>query len=212
MKSAEYAFFVKDDWRIRRDLTLNLGIRYEYNSPAYLESGLTSTLKDRGDGLFGTTRSPAAGGDLINNWLLPGNLYLTGYGNSGGQLRCAPGVNGNGIPDSTCDPAYLSQMQFVGPNSPNPGGTVLPRDRNNFGPAVGFSWQLPWFGAGKTTIRGGYSIQYSRVNVSEATLASAWAVLRSRPAPIRDTSLRARLSPALLLRLSAQWLFPTWRL
>ena len=33
-------------------------------------------------------------------------------------------------------------------------------DRNNFGPAIGFSWSLPWFGKDKTTIRGGYGISY----------------------------------------------------
>ena len=27
-------------------------------------------------------------------------------------------------------------------------------------PRSGFAWQVPWFGAGKTTIRGGYQITY----------------------------------------------------
>ncbi len=173
MYSTEYAFFVKDDYRIKRDLTLNLGLRYEYYSPAYLKSGLTSTMIDQGNGLFGANRNLAAGGQLFDNWLSPGNLYLAGYGNSG-NLRCELGVtNPNGLPASTCDPQYMTNVEFVGPNSPNTKKTVIPRDRNNFGPAVGFSWNLPWLGAGKTTIRGGYSIQFSRVNVSEGTLASA---------------------------------------
>ena len=180
MYSTEYAFFVKDDYRIRRDLTLNLGLRYEYYSPAYLKSGLTSTIIDQGNGLFGANRNPAAGGQLFDNWLSPGNLYLAGYGNSG-NLRCELGAtNPNGLPASTCDPQYMTNVEFVGPNSPNTEKTVIPRDRNNFGPAVGFSWNLPWFGSGKTTIRGGYSIQFSRVNVSEGTLASA---LGSIPEP-----------------------------
>ena len=34
------------------------------------------------------------------------------------------------------------------------------KDLNNFGPAVGFAWQLPWFGKGKTTLRGGYQVSY----------------------------------------------------
>jgi len=177
-KSVEYAFFAKDDWRIRRSLTLNLGLRYEYYSPAYLRSGLTSTVIDLGSGLFGANRSAAAGGDLFNTWLSPGNLYLAGYGNptttGGGALRCELGTaNPNGLPASTCDPNLMTNVEFVGPNSPNPSKTVLPRDRNNFGPAIGFSWQLPWFGEGRTTVRGGYSVQFSRVNVSESTLASA---------------------------------------
>src|SRR4030095_6184662 len=51
-------------------------------------------------------------------------------------------------------------LQFVGPNSPNPGTSVYKNDWNNFGPAVGFAWQLPWLGEGKTTVRGGYQITF----------------------------------------------------
>ena len=52
-------------------------------------------------------------------------------------------------------------FEYVGPNSPNPDKTYFPNDYNNFGPAVGFAWQVPWFGAGKTTVRGGYQITYN---------------------------------------------------
>jgi hypothetical protein len=54
----------------------------------------------------------------------------------------------------------LTTMQFVGKNSPKPGTPWYPNDWNNFGPAVGFAWQVPWFGAGKTTVRGGYQATY----------------------------------------------------
>jgi hypothetical protein len=56
-------------------------------------------------------------------------------------------------------------VQFIGPNSPNTSTTIIPRDRNNFGPAIGFAWQVPWFGAGKTTVRGGYQVTFQRVNM-----------------------------------------------
>jgi hypothetical protein len=38
---------------------------------------------------------------------------------------------------------------------------------------VGFALQVPWFGAGKTTLRGGYSIQYQRIAVREDVLVPA---------------------------------------
>ena len=51
-----------------------------------------------------------------------------------------------------------SVYQRVGPDSPNPGVSVWNKDLNNFGPHIGFSWQLPWFGKGLTTLRGGWSV------------------------------------------------------
>jgi len=54
----------------------------------------------------------------------------------------------------------LTQVQFIGPKSPNPGRQLYKDDWNNFGPAVGFSWSLPWLGKDKTNIRGGYGVSY----------------------------------------------------
>ena len=87
-------------------------MRYEYYSPPYITSGLTSTTVDQGNGLFGASRG--AGGALFDNWLQPGNLYLTGYGNNAGLLapgrthflECVPGVQQPGLPVSNCDPNH----------------------------------------------------------------------------------------------------------
>jgi hypothetical protein len=54
----------------------------------------------------------------------------------------------------------LTQQIFVGPNSPHADMQVYNDDWNNFGPAVGFAWQLPWLGKGKTTLRGGYQVSF----------------------------------------------------
>ena len=174
MYSTEYAFFVKDDYRVRRDLTLNLGLRYEYYSPAYLKSGLTSTLIDQGNGLFGANRNPAAGRPVVRQLVvsrksLPRRLW---------QQRKFALRAGRSKPQWTArldlrspihDERGVRGAEFTQPRQNRHSAASV----NNFGPAVGFSWNLPWLGAGKTTIRGGYSIQFSRVNVSEGTLASA---------------------------------------
>jgi len=60
-------------------------------------------------------------------------------------------------------PEYYTVQEFVGPGSPQPDVSVFEKDLNNFGPAVGFAWQLPWFGKGKTTLRGGYQLSYSQI-------------------------------------------------
>jgi hypothetical protein len=64
------------------------------------------------------------------------------------------------LPTSNCDPSLLTAIEFIGPKTPLPERTAAPSDRNNFGPAVGFAWEVPWFGEGKTTVRGGYQISY----------------------------------------------------
>ena len=58
----------------------------------------------------------------------------------------------------------LTEYQFVGPGSPNPDLSPWNKDMNNFAPHVGFAWQLPWLGKGKSTLRGGYSMSYSAIS------------------------------------------------
>jgi hypothetical protein len=172
--STEWDFFIKDDFKVTRGLTLNLGVRYEYYGSPYLRSGVTSAAKDTGNGLFGTGL-PLTGSNF-STWGAPGNLYLSNYGSTAGTagvpagfgipvgaqgLTCVNGVSQlpGVLPVSTCDVARTTQIEFVGPKSPNPDKTAIP-NRGDFGPAVGFAWQLPWFGEGKTQVRGGFQITY----------------------------------------------------
>jgi len=75
------------------------------------------------------------------------------------KLNCpsSPGTRGF---NTTC--TNLTEVQFVGKNSPNPNAQVNLRknDSNNIGPAVGLAWKLPWFGKEKTVLRAGYGITY----------------------------------------------------
>src|SRR6185436_8170918 len=91
----------------------------------------------------------------------PGNLFLTGYGsNPTVPLSCQVGVQQTpNLPVSTCDPALMSTVQFIGPGTPNPDKTLIPQ-QGRFSPAIGFAWQVPFFGEGKTTMRGGFQRTY----------------------------------------------------
>ena len=72
---------------------------------------------------------------------------------------------------------------YFGKGSPNAGTPWYEDDYNNFGPAVGFAWQLPWLGQGKTTIRGGYQVTYQIV--SPATTSSRNKQCRAAPTASR---------------------------
>jgi len=124
IQQKEFSTFVKDDYKMTKTLTLNLGLRWDYYGVPYVASGRTVAAVGGGNGAFGVS------GRDFTGWMNPGQR------------------------------ADLTAVQFVGPNSPNPQKTLYPNDYNNFGPAVGFAWQMPWLGEGKTTIRGGYQVTY----------------------------------------------------
>jgi len=120
----ELSFFAKDDWKIKRDLTLNLGVRWDYYGVPWEVNGMTTGLVGGSSAAFGYS------GRSFDDWM-------------------APGQRGD-----------LTSFEFIGPNSPNPGKSLFPKDWNNIGPAIGFAWQVPWFGENKTAVRGGYQVTY----------------------------------------------------
>src|SRR5262249_42729423 len=75
-----------------------------------------------------------------------------GFGLSGTSFadRWHPGLVNGG----------LTQIQFVGKNSTHPDRQLYKDDWNNFAPAVGLSWSLPWLGQNKTVLRIGYGVSY----------------------------------------------------
>jgi hypothetical protein len=126
IRGREFSAFFKDDWKVTSDLTLNLGVRYEYYGVPWNNTGMTVALKG------GMSSIQGAAGSTWMDWV--------------------------GLSPST---EAVTMYEFVGPNSDNPGRRQWSKDYNNFAPHVGFAWQLPWLGKGKTTLRGGYSISYS---------------------------------------------------
>ena len=129
----QFSWFAQDSWKLTNDFTFIYGVRYEWYGVPYLMGGMTSGLKGGALAAFGRS------GNSFADWMKPGT------------------VNADG---SVTYKGTDAQLAFIGPDSPNPNQKIYNDDWNNFGPNVGFSWSLPWFGEGKTILSGGFQLSY----------------------------------------------------
>ena len=108
LKTPDYALFFQDDWRVTPRLTLNLGLRWDYQQfpKPQFPNNLTPVLNTN-TATIPQRYTQADANEIISR---------TGH---------------------------------------------FPSDNNNFGPRIGFAWDI--FGNSKTVLRGGYGLYYGRV-------------------------------------------------
>ena len=114
-ETQSYNAFIQDDWKIRSNLTLNLGVRYELDKPLVDSEDRVNTFRAGQQ----STVFPTAPRGLV----FPGDAGIT--------------------------------------------RSTYQTDKNNFGPRVGFAWDV--LSNGKLSLRAGYGLYYDTV-ISETTL------------------------------------------
>jgi hypothetical protein len=147
VKMAPVGFFIQDEWHVRPSLTIDLGLRYDYDPAVAL---LVSN------------------GETVNALNLPGKQFIVGsketaaYSTGCGSPEAPPCVPG-GL--SSANPAFLVNVGGVTYNTLNniafsSNQPALKAIRDNIGPRIGIAWQF----APKTVLRLGYGIFYDPIS------------------------------------------------
>jgi len=133
------AFYVEDTWKIRPNLTLNIGLRYEFTPP----------FKDRHRGIFNVKLSCTGvldGGRALDPSCPVPTLVRPGDGDFHQDLNVRLA---DIIPKATGDDVLGGRA------------TVRP-DKNDFAPRIGIAWQP----SAKWTVRTGYGLFFAQDTIN----------------------------------------------
>lgn len=152
VKYQNLEFYVQDNWRVTRRLTLDLGIRFYHQTPQYDANG---TFAEFVPSLFSTSAVPSI--------YVPACSIAQSPCSAANQRAVIPGdTSGRQYPSSNIG-AYVpgsgnaaNGMKAIGTGNPYTTSAIAP------GPRIGFAYDV--FGNGKTAIRGGFGAFFNRLD------------------------------------------------
>lgn len=145
MRQKALEWFAQDEWRVRKNLSLSLGVRYSYFAPPYDRNGLLAnfdpSLWNRANApiVTGAGNRRAGSGNFCNGMIVNSQNVITGPA----AFNCRPTASPFG--------KYVYEAQ-----------------KHDFAPRIGIAWDP--FGKGLTSVRLGYGMYHEQVSLSAAEL------------------------------------------
>ena len=135
-RANEIAWYVQDDWKIHPRFTINLGLRWEYFGPPHnFRRGIDSNI------FFG--------------------LPLTPIPNPFPPCTATPPPLSSSCPNPFFPLNSPLAAEMLGARAIQVDHNIWHKDTNNFGPRLGFAWDV--FGNQKLVFRGGGGFYYDRI-------------------------------------------------
>jgi len=148
--NVSWALYVQDNWRVNRRLTLNLGLRWDGVPHTY-------EANNRMGNFYPSLYNPANAATFDSN-----NNICSASDVAAGDPKCpavSPGLGASPNPILAGIPLYLNGVGVPGKNGVPKG--LVDNHWAAFGPRLGFAYDLT--GSGKTVVRGGFGINYERL-------------------------------------------------
>jgi hypothetical protein len=165
------SLFMQDDWKVRKNLTMNLGLRWDY-------FGWFKELNGRIGTYF--TKEMAARAGVAEGYHIAADHII--FKPDFDPLKMGLFIS----PDVPLDLSMVHKAQR---------DSIFQPDRNNFAPRIGFAWQPSRME--RMVVRAGYGIYYERPSgafKSDLQLSAPFFIYQNVPAPLDMANPYPRLN------------------